>query len=68
MGMDEYCLPMSGFNVDQLIDAFRHLDAEAPLLTALIHERTSTFRSALNDQYEEIAPVWVAAQPATFNT
>ena len=72
MGMDEYCLPMGDFTVEQLIDAFRHLDAEAPLLTALIQERTSTFRSALNEQYEQIAgsstPVLVAARPATFNT
>jgi polysaccharide pyruvyl transferase WcaK-like protein len=68
MGMDDYCLPMSGFTVDQLIDAFRHLEAEAPLLTALIQDRTSAFRSALDEQYEQIAPVRVATHPATFDT
>jgi polysaccharide pyruvyl transferase WcaK-like protein len=54
MGMNEYCLPMSGVTVYQLIDAFRRLEGAAPLLAPLIHERASTFRSALDEQYERI--------------
>ena len=73
MGMDEYCLPMNGLTVDQLIDAFRRLDEAAPLLASLIHERTSSFRSALNEQYEQIlagssAPLPLAEQPSAVNT
>ena len=73
MGMDEYCLPMNGFTVDQLIDTFRRLDEAAPLLAPLIHERTSSFRSALDEQYEQIlagssAPLPVAEQPSAVNT
>ena len=73
MGMYDYCLPMNGLTVDQLIDAFRRLDEAAPLLAPLIHERTSSFRSALNEQYEQIlagssAPLPLAEQPSAVNT
>jgi polysaccharide pyruvyl transferase WcaK-like protein len=52
MGMSDYCVEMSGLRTDRLIDAFRRLEANAPILRSSIRERTAAFRHALDQQYD----------------
>ena len=54
MGMQDYCLGMSGLKADRLIDTFRRLEANAHTLEPLIKTRVASFRQALDQQYEII--------------
>jgi polysaccharide pyruvyl transferase WcaK-like protein len=51
MGMSDYCLEMGGLKADQLIDTFRRLEANAHTLGPSIGQRITTFRRALDQQY-----------------
>jgi polysaccharide pyruvyl transferase WcaK-like protein len=52
MGMSDYCLEMSELTADQLTDTFRHLEANGHALGPSIRERITTFRQALDHQYD----------------
>jgi polysaccharide pyruvyl transferase WcaK-like protein len=54
MGMSDYCLEMVGLKADQLIDTFGRLEANAPTLRPSIRQRITTFRQALDRQYDTL--------------
>jgi len=54
MAMSEYCLDGNSLDAAQLIDAFRGLEGTGAALEPEIRERVSSFRSALEDQYERL--------------
>jgi polysaccharide pyruvyl transferase WcaK-like protein len=54
MGLSEYSLDMSGLTAEKLMKSFRDLERDAPALVPLIRTRASSFRTALDEQYEQV--------------
>jgi len=54
MGLGEYCLDINTLKADELIEKFRDLKANADKLKPLIRQKTSEFRSMLEEQYKLI--------------
>jgi len=53
MGMDQYCLGMKSLAASDLIETFRLLEQDASRLELVTRQRTSAFRTALANQYDQ---------------
>jgi polysaccharide pyruvyl transferase WcaK-like protein len=54
MGLSTYCLDINDLNDDTLIDKFRDLKTNSPVLKPFIRDRAKQFRDALEEQYKRI--------------
>lgn len=51
-GLGEYVLNVADFRVEDLIEKFKSLEANAPVLKKVMTERLAPLRKALDDQYD----------------
>jgi len=63
MGLERYCQPIDGVDLERLIEQFRDLEHDAPRLRPALLDKAVEYRVALEQQYELIFGVAGVAEP-----
>ena len=63
-GMGDYVLNIGNFKIEELIERFKDMEANAPMLKKRIAQRMDPLRKALEGQYDTVFGL-IGIKPAT---